>query len=163
MEGLLGRLEKELKLRNYSKKTIKGYISSVKHFLKYAEGKGLNGGTLQEYILKNLERQSPSSVARASFAIKFFFEKVLDIKINLQPIKRNKSLPDILTIKEMKRLIENTSNTKHKLIIKLLYGCGFRVSEIINLMRGDIDFEEELIKVKIATEKVEIFFLTRRK
>jgi site-specific recombinase XerD len=157
MNGLLLKLEKELKLRNYSRKTIKGYMNSVKYFLSYADGKGLNKKIMEDYIIKCLEKQNPSSVARASFAIKFFFENVLHEKINLTSIKRNKTLPEILTRDEIKKLIDNTANIKHKLIIKLIYGCGLRISELINLKKEDINFNENLIKVKLAKGRKDRF------
>ena len=157
MQGLLIKLKKELKLRNFSPSTIKGYLYSVKKFLEYSENKGLNENALKEYVIKFLDRKNPSTVAKDYFAIKFFFENVLHQKVNLPTIKRNKTLPEILTINEIKRLLESTSNIKHKLIIKLLYGGGLRVSEIVNLKNRDINFEEGLIHIKMAKGKKDRF------
>lgn len=156
-QGLLAKLETELKLRNFSRETIRGYLYSVGKFLEYSKGKGMNEGTLKEYILKHLQEQNPSSVAKDSFAIKFFFENVLHEEIKLPSIKRNKSIPDILTIEEIRKLIETTRNPKHKLIIKLLYGTGLRVSEIVNLKKEDILFDEDLVKVRLGKGKKDRF------
>jgi len=157
MNGLLRKFEKELKLRNFSKETIRGYLYSTKKFLEYSKSKGINEEILKKYVLKSLKEQNPSSVAKDYFAIKFFFEKILNEKVNLPPIKRNKTLPNILTINEIKKLIEVTNNTKHRLIIKLLYGTGLRVSEIINLQKKDIDFKEKLIKINLGKGKKDRF------
>ncbi len=157
MKGLLAKLEKELRLRNSSKETIKGYVYSVKKFLKYSEGRGLNKKVLENYIIHFLKSQNPSSVAKDCFAIKFFFRNVLHENINLPVIKRNKVLPEILTIGEIRNLVENTSNIKHRLAIKLLYGAGLRVSEIVNLKRNDLNFEEGLIHIKLAKGKKDRF------
>lgn len=156
-QGLLIKLEKELNLRNFSKETIRGYLFSVKRFLNYSKNKGLNFETVKEYILKNLKNKNPSSVAKDSFAIKFFFEKVLKQKVEIPRIKRNKTLPDILTIQEIKNLIASANNIKHKLIIKILYGSGVRVSEIVNLGKKDINFKEDLIKIKLGKGKKDRF------
>ena len=157
MEGLLGRLERELKLRNYSKKTIKGYLHSVNNFLRFSKGKGLNKDTAKGYICSYLEKKNPSTINKDKFAIKFFFENVLHQELKLPTIKKNKTLPDILTVGEVRELITSTINIKHKLIIKLLYGCGFRVSEIIDLKKEDIDFDGGLIHVKLAKGKKDRF------
>lgn len=157
MNNLLLKLKQELEIRNYSKQTVKGYLYSVQKFLEYSQGKGLNEGILKEYVQKNLKRKNPSSVRRDLFAIKFFFENVLNQKLETPNPKKNNPLPDILTIKEVKRMIEITNNIKHKLIIKLLYGCGFRVSEIVNLKKLDINFEEEIIHIKLAKGKKDRF------
>jgi len=157
MEGLLLKLEKELTLRNYSSKTIKGYLFSVNKYLEYSRNKGINKESVEDYVVKFLKSKNPSTVSKDLFAIKFFFENVLKQKLNLPNPKKNKTLPDILSIKEIKKMIEATSNIKHLLIIKLLYGCGLRVSEIINLKKGDLNFDEGLIKICLAKGKRDRF------
>ncbi len=157
MNGLLLKLENELKLRNFSKKTIKSYLHVVKHFLDFAGEKGLNEMTVREYALKNLDKKNPSTVSHNISAISFFFSKVLNQNIKIPHPKRNKTLPVILTSEEIKRLIEVTRNIKHKLIIKILYGCGLRVSEVINLKKEDVNFNEELIKIKLAKGRKDRF------
>lgn len=156
-QELLDKLEKELNLRNFSKETIRGYIYSVSRFLEYAKDKEISKEILKDYILKNLKDKNPSSVAKDYFAIKFFFKNLLDETVNFPPIKRNKTIPDILTIEEIKKIIEKTTNFKHRLIIKLLYGTGLRVSEIVNLKKQDINFEEDLIKINLGKGKKDRF------
>jgi len=156
-QGLLLKLEKELKLRNYSKKTIKGYLFSVDKFLEYSKNKGINEEIFKKYILGKLNNQNSSTVAKDLFAIKFFFENILNQKINIPKPKRNKTIPDILTIEEVRKMLDVTENTKHKLIIKLLYGTGLRVSEIVNLKKQEVNFEEDLIKVNLGKGKKDRF------
>jgi integrase/recombinase XerD len=155
--GLLIKLKRELEIINSSKKTIKAYLYYVDKFLKYAEGKGLNENIVKEFAQQEINKKGPSTVSSEISAIKFFFRKVLNQKLELNHPKRNKTLPNILTIEEIRKLIESTSNIKHKLIIKLLYGCGFRVSEIVNLKKQEINFEESLIHVKLAKGKKDRF------
>lgn len=157
MQGLIEKLKRELKIRNFSKQTIKGYLFSVHKFLNYSESKGLNENVLKDYIQLNLKTKNPSSVRKDLFAIKFFFENVLKHKLNLPNPKKNNVLPEILTLQEMRKLIESTLNIKHKLILKLLYGCGLRVSEIVNLQKQDVNFNEDLIHVRLAKGKKDRF------
>jgi site-specific recombinase XerD len=156
-KGLLLKLKRELEIRNSSRQTIKGYMYSVEKFLQYAEKKGLNENTLKDYVQKNLKIKNPASVRRDLFAIKFFFKNVLNQSMNLPNPKKNKTLPNILTMEEIKKMIDSTSNIKHKLIIKLLYGCGLRVSEIVNLKKENINFDENLIHIKLAKGKKDRF------
>lgn len=157
MNELLEDLEKELKLRNFSKKTIKSYSFSVGKILEYARGNPLNKELVENYIIKSLESKNPSSVSKDLFAIKFFFANILKQKLNLPNPKRNKTIPEILTKDEIKKMINSTNNIKHRLIIKLLYGCGLRVSEIISLKKEDINFEEKLIHIMLAKGKRDRF------
>jgi len=152
-KSLLLKLEEELKIRNFSSKTVKSYKYEIEKFLEYSKNKELNEKVVKEYILKKLKNKNPSSVAHNISIISFFFDKVLKQKINIPRPKRNKTIPEILTATEIKRLINSTPNIKHKLIIKLLYGCGLRVSEITNLKKTDLNFEENLIKINLAKGK----------
>ena len=146
MEGLLKKLIQELEIRNSSRQTIKGYLYSVRDFLESSKGEGLNENSVKNYIQKELYKKNPSSVRKDLFAIKFFFKKVLNQKLNLPNPKKNSPLPDILTINEIRMMIDSTLNIKHKLIIKFLYGCGFRVSEVVNL--------EKATKVKYKDNRI---------
>jgi site-specific recombinase XerD len=159
MGELLRKLEEDLKLRNYSKETIKGYLNQVKKYIEFAEKRNreINKESAKEFLLKRMSKNNPASVGHNVFAIKFFFLNVLGEKLNIPNPKRNKTLPEILTIDEVKNMIDSTFNIKHKLIIKLLYGCGLRVSEIINLKKQDINFKEDLIKINLAKGKKDRF------
>ena len=156
-QGLLDRLKRELEIRNFSKKTIKSYTYYTKKYLEYSKDKGLNENSVKNFVQKEIKTKNPSTIGHSIFAISFFFDKVLKQKINIPRPKRNKTIPEILTVGEIKKLIENTSNVKHKLITKLLYGCGLRVSEIVNLKKQDINFDETLIKIKLSKGKKDRF------
>jgi len=150
MEALLKKLKDELEIRNFSKQTVKGYTYSVDKFLKFSKNLGLNEEAIKKYVQINLGNKKPSSVRKDLFAIKFFFEVILKQKLNIPNPKKNSPLPEILTTEEIRKLIGNTKNTKHKIIIKLLYGAGLRVSEIVSLKKDNLNFEEALIHIKLA-------------
>jgi len=156
-EGLLNKLKRELEIINSSRKTVKAYLCYVKEFLKYSQNSGLNENSVKDFIQIQISRKDPSTVSSQISAIKFFFRNVLKQELELKHPKRNKTLPDILTIEEVRELIEHTSNLKHKLIIKLLYGTGLRVSEVVNLEKEDVNFKEGLIHVRLAKGKKDRF------
>lgn len=156
-QGLLEKLGRELEIINSSRKTIRAYIYHVENYLDFSKGRGINENSVKDYVQKELKNKNPSTVSSEISAIKFFFEKVLHQTLILNHPKRNKTLPNILTIDEIKQLIENTLNIKHILIIKILYGCGLRVSEIIGLKKEDVNFEEGLIHVKMAKGRKDRF------
>ena len=151
------KLKRELEIRNYSKQTIKAYIYSIEKFQEFSKNRELSENSIKDYVQRDLKNKNPSSVRRDLFAIKFFFEKVLNQKVKVPNPKKNNTLPEILTIEEMRKLIENTSNIKHRLIIKLLYGCGLRVSEIVNLKKREVNFNEEIIHIRLAKGKKDRF------
>ena len=156
-EELFNKLKRELEIRNFSNSTIKSYMHSVKKFLEFSEDKELNENSVKDYVQKEIKNKEPVSVSHSIFAISFFFDKVLNQKISLPRPKRNKKIPEILTPEEIKKMIESTTNIKHKLILKLLYGCGLRVSEIVNLHKKNINFSEKLIHIILAKGKKDRF------
>jgi len=151
------KLKRELEIRNFSRKTKKSYVYSVMKFLEYSKNKDLNEDAVKNYIQLLVKKQNPSTVSTNLSAIKFFFNSVLGEKINLKHPKRNKPIPEVLTMEEVKKLIDATSNIKHKLILKLLYGCGLRVSEVINLRKDDINFDECLIHIRLSKGRKDRF------
>jgi len=157
MEELLKKLEENLRLRNYSKETVKGYLSHVKNYLKYARDKEISSQSAKDFLLTKISKNNPSSVGHNVFAIKYFFKEILHKTLDIPNPKRNKKIPEILTIDEIRRMIDSTSNIKHKIIIKLLYGCGLRVNELINLKEEDLNFNEGLIKINLGKGKKDRF------
>ena len=157
MEGLLRKLKENLKLKNYSNETIKGYLNHVKNYLEFSKSKGINKESAKDFLIGKLNKNSPASVGHNVFAIKYFFKEILHQELEIPNPKRNKTLPDILTIEEIKSMINSTSNVKHKLIIKILYGTGLRVSEIIRLEKENLLFEEDLIKISLGKGKKDRF------
>lgn len=155
--GLLLKLKRELEIINSSRKTVKSYLYYVEKFLDYAENKGLNESIVKDYIQTQIQNKDPSTVSSQLSAIKFFFNKVLHQKLELKHPKRNKTLPEILTPEEVKKMIEVTENVKHKLILKILYGCGLRVSEVVNLRKKDVNFPERLIHIQLAKGRKDRF------
>jgi len=148
---------REIEIRNFSNKTKSTYVFAIKKFLEYAKEKELTEDLVKTYIQHLLKRQNPSSVSVALSSIEFFYKTILKKEIQIPHPKRNKPLPEVLTIKEVSELIKATKNPKHKLIIKLLYGCGLRVSELTNLKKQDFDFEEDVILIKQAKGRKDRF------
>jgi|GEM_PF-5714564 len=110
MDALLEKLKREMEIRNFSKQTIKGYLYSVEKFLELSKMRELNECTFKDYIQKILQGKKPASVNKDKFAIQFFFSNVLHQKTILPTIKKNTSMPEILTIEEIKKTLSVTTH-----------------------------------------------------
>ncbi len=150
-DELFVKLNERMKLHGFTDATIKTYNQAIKQFLAFCEKSSLNltKNAVKYYLLSlNKERNT----ARLYYsALRFFFKEVLNNPFSLEEIpvkKRPKKLPEVLTKEEVKKLIDFINNDKHKLIVKMLYSSGLRLSELINLKRKDIDVEERIIHVK---------------
>jgi len=147
-------MEEGLKLRGYSQKTIKSYMSHARLFLEYC-GKNANQLVKEDinyYLLYLLEQKgnTHSFVSQAVSSIKFLFGKVLmkdDLTLNIVRPKKEKKLPEVLSQKEVRVILDNITNLKHKAILFLTYSSGLRVGEVVRLKLKDIDSDRMLIHV----------------
>ena len=153
--------------RNFSENTLDAYVRDIKKLKDYAEEDLENVGpdsigyeNLQEYIF-NLSKQkfSERSQARWISSIKSFFKFLLEDEYRednpaalLEGPKLGLYLPDTLSLPDINRIIAaievNTDlGKRNQCIIEVLYGCGLRVSELIDLKISNINFKEQYIKV----------------
>jgi len=139
---LVGKLIEEIKLRKYSYQTGKAYISVVKRFLKSRK-------TPREFLL-SYSNKSRSTMRNVYFALKFFYENVLNEKFDesLPLAKKDLKLPVVLSRGEISKVIEVTTNIKRKLVLMCLYYAGLRLDEVRNLKWQDIDFDRDVIHIK---------------
>ncbi|MBP2618232.1 site-specific tyrosine recombinase XerD [Chryseobacterium jejuense] len=153
--------------RNFSDNTLDAYVRDIKKLKDYAEEDLANVGpdsigyeNLQEYIF-NLSKQkfSERSQARWISSIKAFFKFLLEDEYRednpaalLEGPKLGLYLPDTLSLTDINKIIAaievNTDlGKRNQCIIEVLYGCGLRVSELIDLKISNINFKEQYIKV----------------
>ena len=143
---------KILNIRNYSESTILSYNNSLIQFNKWnCNDQPFNKDLLFNYVeYSRASDRSYSYIKNAIMALKLFSELVHGKAIKndfLKGIKRKSTLPDVLGIEEVKRVLDSIDNIKHKAIISLIYSCGLRISECINLKISDIDSSRMLIKI----------------
>lgn len=147
MNILLGKLEIELKSRGFSAKTVKSYMFHTSCFLKRL-GAQTEHDEIRRYFAGLSEKMDPRTVNLRISAVNFFYRNVLGREMAITFLKRPKRVPEVLTKNEVQRIITAISNTKHKLIIETVYGCGLRVSEAAKLKKDDIRFEEGILFVR---------------
>ncbi|MFO8052657.1 MAG: tyrosine-type recombinase/integrase [Candidatus Omnitrophota bacterium] len=158
MQKQLNQTKKELKVRDYSPKTIKSYLYGLKEYFSFKKSnlETLNIKNIKNFLLV-AKKKGISARTRNLYlnAIKFYYRNVIKTaqKIDIQSAKRAKNLPVVLSRSEIKNLIKQTKNTKHRLLLSLAYGAGLRVSEAVNLRVKDIDFEELTIHLKNSKGK----------
>jgi len=158
VQKYLQKTSDELKIRNYSQKTIKSYIFCLKDFFYYLKTNFENPQIVKiKQFLLNKQNQGYSAQTINLYlnSIKFFYREVIK---NGQPIhlkfaKTNKKLPIVLSRAEIEKIIHSIKNPKHKLMVCLSYGAGLRISEVISLKTQDINLENLTIHLKNAKGK----------
>jgi len=145
----------KLELKQYAFNTAKTYISMFEHFINYYHDKEineLNELDIRHYLQMLIHKNKSSSyLNQAVNSIKFYYEIVMGMPNRFYEIERprtKKTLPKVISKKEVAQIIKHTNNIKHKCIVSILYACGLRRSELINLKLEDIDSNRMLVYVK---------------
>lgn len=141
------RFIETLQLKGYSPNTLRNYSNELLQLLFFIQEKNIDDCSsedIRDYILYciNELKISESTTHSRINALKFYFEKVLkrsDFFLEIPRPKKASQLPKTIHAHDVKRIFEVTQNLKHNTMLKLCYGMGLRVSEIINLKIKDID------------------------
>lgn len=149
--------------RGLSGNTVDSYKHDVLSFLAETEKKieNINKRDIQNYLDDlNGSDLSSATIARKMSSLRMFFlfligEYIIDENpmSNIVSPKLDKRLPKFLSVDEIETLIQSVNGDfKYSLrditILELLYGCGLRVSELLNLREEDIFLKEDFIRVK---------------
>jgi len=157
------QLEKSLSIN-----TVDAYLKDIKKFTDYLKDNGFSkkpGDVTQEKIREFIDYinelgMSASSQARALSGIKSFFKYLLiqdeierDPSSMIETPKIGRKLPVVLTPDEVDALVlaidlKSETGYRNRAILEVLYGCGIRVTELVNLKLTDVHFDEGFIKVQ---------------
>lgn len=153
--------QRYLHSKRYSEKTVRVYSDSLSIFLRYTSSKAIeeidNNDLIDfnnNYILKN--GYSSSFQNQVVNAIKLFYCVIHKHKLEVELIHRprpEKKMPNVLSKEEVKRLLEAPTNLKHKAMLSLIYACGLRRGELLNLTIKDIHSERKLLLIRQAKGK----------
>lgn len=146
--------------KGLSENTINAYRRDLSGFLDFCTNKGILGveyitrNHLNSYIL-NLRQDSlnPRSVVRKIASLRGFFKWLCansyiqnNPASSIEQPKLPKRLPKVMTLQEIKEVFHSNLNPRENLIVELLYDCGLRVSELVNLKTSDIDLKSRYIQ-----------------
>lgn len=143
----------ELKIRNFSPKTIKIYTYALQQYFTYKkiDLNKLDQNNIRQYLY-HCEKKKISPQTRNIYlsAIKFYYYNIIktQAKIQIPNAKKPYKLPTVLSRKEIKQILDVTKNAKHKLILALAYGAGLRVSEVVSLKVKDCDLDELILHIR---------------
>lgn len=144
----------KLELKRYSNNTVRSYVNCFERFMNAHPDMDLlsiNEEDIRIYLQTFAQSgKSNSFVNQQINSIKFYYEVVKEMPNRFYSIERPRKehkLPDILSQSEVKSILSNTSNLKHRCILSLLYSSGLRIGELLNLKISDIDSSRMLVKV----------------
>ncbi len=154
MGALKDKMVMKMELKNFSKRTIQIYLFHMKKLVRYY-GKSpdlLEQAEVEKYLHSFYgNHKSISGLIQAYSSIKFFYTEVLGkgevVEKILRP-KTERKIPVVLSLSEVKRVIDNVKSYKSQTVLMTIYSAGLRLSEAINLKIKDIDSGRMEIRVE---------------
>lgn len=163
---IIGKYRRYMKLeRNYSENTLDAYMSDLQKLLDYVGSEGLQILDVKLDDLRNFVAAlvdigiSARSQSRILSGVRTFYTfLILDGYIEDDPTellewpKIGEHLPEVLSVEEVDRLeqacdLSKWEGQRNRTIIEMLFSCGLRVSELINLRLSDLFLTEKFIRV----------------
>ena len=145
----------KLELKKYAANTVKTYVSCFEAFLNYYKDvdlMSLDEKDIRHYLQTLVQGQKSNSyINQAINSIKFYYEIVMEMPNRFYSIERPRkeyTLPKVISKPEVKAIINNTTNLKHKCIVGLLYSAGLRRGELLQLKPTDLDSNRMLILIR---------------
>lgn len=144
--------------KRYSPNTIENYVGVLRIFFRFYPQKGIQEITKEDIILFNQDYILNNGYSRTFqnqviSAIKLFYNHHSNFQLDISSIERpikDKRLPEILSQVEVRTLLTNIKNVKHKTILSLVYACGLRIGEALALKMDAIDSKRGFIHIKHA-------------
>lgn len=152
----VNRFRDWLESKRYSESTIRTYVETLRIFLNHFSYKTPDLITNEDVVDFNnyyILGKELSSTYQNQFvnAIKLFYKnlerRTLDVDLILRP-RTEKKLPNVLSKFEVKSLLDAAFNSKHKVMLSLIYACGLRRSELLNLQPNDIISQRNILVVR---------------
>lgn len=161
------RVREELRLRNYSYKTIKSYLSCLRTFVNYFKPehpRNISNEDIREYLiyLMDIKKWQASTVNQMFNALRFLYIELYKMPFIIGSIprpKKEKKLPDVLSQEEILKIFSQVENLKHKTLLMLIYSAGLRVGESVRLKVKDIDSRIKMIHLRDTKGKKDRFTL----
>lgn len=155
MSILRQRMIEDLRIRNYSARTVEIYVGRVaefaRHFGKSPQLLGPSQIRLYQVFLVETKKVSWPVLNQTVCALRFLYRVSLKRDWIIQHIpfpKQEKKLPVVLSLQEIACLLGALTNLKHRTILMTIYATGLRLAEALHLRVSDIDSSRGLIHVR---------------
>lgn len=158
-------------IQRVSVNTLDAYQRDITRFLEFLEAEGSKSLLeVDNYLVRNFIAKlrlgeisevkiSDNSLARNISSLRSFFYYLIEFKgfdknpfVNIKQVKRKQQLPEFLFYNEVEQILDSIDTSdftglRNRLMFEIMYGCGLRLSELVNLKFVDIDFSNRIINI----------------
>lgn len=158
-------------IQRVSVNTLDAYQRDITRFLEFLEAEGSKSlSEVDNYLVRNFIAKlrlgeisevkiSDNSLARNISSLRSFFYYLIEFKgfdknpfVNIKQVKQKQQLPEFLFYNEVEQILDSIDTSdftglRNRLMFEIMYGCGLRLSELVNLKFADIDFSNRIINI----------------
>ena len=166
-QEFLRKLETEIKILKLSPYTLRNYIKFNNKLLEHANKlpEQIDKDDVKYFLADKMSDKASASNILFLSAIRFAYLNVLekDPTAGIKRPKKENKIPIVLTKEEILKLFDATDTLKSNLILQMLYSSGLRVSEVVNLKKENLDFEEGIGWVREGKGKKDRMIILSKK
>ncbi len=151
------RFIEDLQLQGMGERTQQAYARTVRQLADHVHKSpaDISEEELRQYFLhvKNVKKWARATMTQSICGIKRFFELTLQrdwTTLRIVRPAREKRLPEILTIEEVRKILGVIRLLRYKACLTIIYACGLRIKEAVNLQVRDIDSARMLVHVRLG-------------
>lgn len=155
-EADIAKFRRWMESHRYPETTVKTYTGMVTKFLRFISPKEASECTSDDLVRLVDEYILPAGLSysyqnQMVSAVKKFYGKMYRSVIDPGEFTRPRPqhrLPNVLSKEEVKRILDALVNEKHRVMLSLIYACGLRRSELIELVSGDLERDRKLLRIR---------------
>jgi integrase/recombinase XerD len=155
MTPLRQRMIEDMQLRGLAPRTQEAYVGAVKQLAEYYHKSPdlITDEELRQYFLylKNDKHASRSTYTHALYGIRFLFQYTLkrpEVALDWVRPPKEKKLPVVLSVEEVKRILDCLHCLHYRACLSTIYSCGLRLQEGVHLQVQDIDSARMMLHVR---------------
>jgi integrase/recombinase XerD len=154
MTALRQKMIEDMQLHSFSERTQDSYLRAVRQLAAYFNKPPdqITEEELRQYFLylKNVKKASRSTITLALCGIKFFYERTLQRQwatLALVRPPREKKLPVVLSVGEVRQVLDRVRHWHYRVCLSTIYACGLRLQEGLHLQISHIDGARQMVHV----------------
>lgn len=142
-----------------SESCTRNYLMQISKLVLYFKSSPLELSIdqMEEYLfqIRQNEKPSMSSFKHLVYGLRTMFSMFKNerLYLALPPVSRSKALPVVFSQPEIKIILKSPKLLKHRLLFAVIYDCGLRISEVINLRINDVDFDRHVVHIRQSKHK----------
>jgi len=159
----LQALRVNMAVSGYSKSSMGTYVKQARLFMDFVKKEMVDvvESDIKDYLffLLDIKKNNINSVCTTFYSLRYFFRNVVrsDCMEELKSPKGFRRCPSVLSVEEVKQLVDACMTLTEECVVGILYGCGLRSAELRSLHKKDINFDRQTLHIRETKSRIDRF------